>query len=80
MLHLEICKIQIYVYKTYKVYVEMQSLTLTLQAYCQNLLSKNFLNLLEACCKLFQQVVTSLQITRRDILKLDDIEKFVATC
>ena len=32
----------------------------------------------QACCKLFQQVVTSLQMT--GLLQLDEIDKFVATC
>ena len=37
----------------------------------------------QACCKLFQQVVTSLQITccnKPDFSTLDGIEKLVATC
>ena len=40
-----------------------------------------------ACCKLFQQVVTSLHMTNcnkqlilTDLLQLDEIDKFVATC
>ena len=32
----------------------------------------------QACCKLLQQVVTSLILT--DFLQLDEINKFVATC
>ena len=39
----------------------------------------------QACCKLFQQVVTSLQMTScnkpdTNLLHLDEIDKFVATC
>ena len=41
----------------------------------------------QACCRLFQQVVTSLQMTGcnkqlilTDLLQLDEIDKFVATC
>ena len=39
----------------------------------------------QACCKLFQQVVTSLEMTNcnkpdTNLLQLDEIDKFVATC
>ena len=39
----------------------------------------------QTCCKLFQQVVTSLQMTNCNkiltaLLQLDEIGKFVATC
>ena len=34
----------------------------------------------QACCKLFQQVVTSLQLILTDLLQPDEIDKFVATC
>ena len=40
----------------------------------------------QACCKLFQQVVTSLQkqvatsLILTDLLQLDKIDKFAATC
>ena len=47
-----------------------------LQVGCQNLLP------IQACCKLFQQIVTSLQMTscnKPDFDRLGEIVKFVAT-